>query len=62
MWEGGGGGVNPMLFSCNYVLIDHLGSETTGHLVGQTLVLIKLRNHIFIYETKDHYMSLKKQK
>ena len=26
-------GLNPRLFSCNYVYIDHVGSETTGHLV-----------------------------
>ena len=29
----GGGVLNPRLFSCNYVCNDHLGSETTGHLV-----------------------------
>ena len=32
-WDAGGE-FNPVLFSCNYVFIDHLSSETTGGTCG----------------------------
>ena len=44
-WEfavrwGGGEGMVPMLLSCNYVNIDHLGSETTTHLMTNASKMI----------------------